>query len=80
MASRSGQSNALETALSKAHAARLSGDANEVSRDGGYTFTLEQQPNRQGLSAVLPLDDGGIVLVGEFGAHRADAFSGTSTP
>lgn len=38
-----------------------------VSRDEGATFTLEAQTDRQGYSSVLPHQDGGIILFGEFG-------------
>ncbi len=41
-----------------------------VSTDGGQSFDLRPQADRQGLSTVLVADDGGLVLVGEFGVHR----------
>jgi photosystem II stability/assembly factor-like uncharacterized protein len=39
-----------------------------LSTDGGQTFTLHQQPDRKGLSAVLPVGVTEIVTVGEAGA------------
>ena len=53
-----------------------------VSTDGGHTFTLRQQADRQGLATVLPTDDGGLVLVGEFGVNRLsrEAFAGEGSP
>jgi len=41
-----------------------------VSGDGGHSFTLQVQSDRLGISAVVPADDGGLVLAGEFGVRR----------
>jgi len=55
-----------------------------VSRDGGRSFTLLQQADRAGLSAVAPAGDERLVVVGEGGARligvtdtRATAGSGS---
>ena len=37
-----------------------------VSSDGGHTFHVEQQPDRKGMSAALPVD-GKLLTVGEGG-------------
>ena len=44
-----------------------------ISRDGGESFELAQQADRQGLSTALPTADGGLVLIGEFGVNRLAA-------
>ena len=52
-----------------------------VSTDGGRSFRLEQQADRQGLTTVLPDGNGQLVLLGEFGATRlpaSDIIGGTS--
>lgn len=41
-----------------------------TSRDGGRTFTLTQQDDRKGLSAVLPSGDGLLIVAGEGGVRR----------
>jgi photosystem II stability/assembly factor-like uncharacterized protein len=41
-----------------------------TSRDGGRTFTLTQQDDRKGLSAVLPSGDGFLIVAGENGVRR----------
>ncbi|MEX2151684.1 MAG: YCF48-related protein [Steroidobacteraceae bacterium] len=41
-----------------------------TSRDGGRTFTLTQQDDRKGLSAVLPSGDGFLIVAGEGGVRR----------
>jgi photosystem II stability/assembly factor-like uncharacterized protein len=41
-----------------------------TSRDGGRTFTLTQQDDRKGLSAVLPSGDGSLIVAGEGGVRR----------
>jgi photosystem II stability/assembly factor-like uncharacterized protein len=40
-----------------------------VSRDGGRSFSLEQQSDRSGLSAALAIGSDAIVVVGEDGAR-----------
>jgi photosystem II stability/assembly factor-like uncharacterized protein len=40
-----------------------------LSKDGGQTFTLHQQPDRKGLSAVLPVGVMELVTVGEAGVR-----------
>ena len=42
-----------------------------TSSDGGRTFTLHQQANRRGISAVVETGDGSLLLVGEFGVKTA---------
>jgi photosystem II stability/assembly factor-like uncharacterized protein len=44
-----------------------------LSRDGGESFEIAQQADRQGLATALPLPDGGLVLIGEFGVNRLPA-------
>jgi photosystem II stability/assembly factor-like uncharacterized protein len=44
-----------------------------ISRDGGESFELAQQPDRQGLATALPTADGDLVLIGEFGVNRLPA-------
>ncbi len=41
-----------------------------VSRDGGRTFTLHQQADRQGLATIVEADDGSLILIGELGVTR----------
>jgi hypothetical protein len=41
-----------------------------VSRDGGRSFTLAQQPARRGIAAVLPARDGALIAAGEGGVRR----------
>ena len=41
-----------------------------VSDDGGRNFTLQPQPDREALATVIQADDGGLILVGEFGVSR----------
>ena len=43
-----------------------------TSDDGGRSVSSRRLPAREGASAALPLADGGVVLVGEFGARRLD--------
>jgi photosystem II stability/assembly factor-like uncharacterized protein len=38
-----------------------------ISHDGGTTFALEQQGDRKGIAAALPIDGGRLVTVGEGG-------------
>jgi photosystem II stability/assembly factor-like uncharacterized protein len=40
-----------------------------VSRDGGETFSLTQQDDRKGLSALLPGPAGSVIVVGEGGVR-----------
>jgi photosystem II stability/assembly factor-like uncharacterized protein len=40
-----------------------------VSRDGGRSFSLEQQSDRSGLSSLLAVGKDAIVVVGEGGAR-----------
>ena len=53
-----------------------------VSRDGGESFELAQQADRQGLATALATADGGLVLIGEFGVNRlpAAALGGGTSP
>ena len=44
-----------------------------VSEDGGESFLLVQQADRQGLATALPTDSGDLVLVGEFGVNLLSA-------
>jgi photosystem II stability/assembly factor-like uncharacterized protein len=37
------------------------------STDGGRTFELHPQANRRGISAIVEIGDGRLLLVGEFG-------------
>lgn len=50
--------------------------------DGGHTVSLEQLPSRQDISTVLPLADGNILLIGEFGTLRlpGDSFAEFQSP
>ena len=41
-----------------------------ISRDGGRSVTSYGLPSREGVSAALPLPDGGVLLIGEFGVRR----------
>ena len=41
-----------------------------TSRDGGRSVSTARLPLREGISAALPLRDGGVLLVGEFGVRR----------
>ena len=41
-----------------------------ISDDGGRSVTVRRLPSRQGISASLPLADGGVLLIGEFGVRR----------
>ena len=45
-----------------------------TSRDRGESFTLTQFTDRMGISRVMPLVDGGVVLLGEFGVRRLEKF------
>ena len=40
------------------------------SRDGGRSVSFTRLPSRQGISTALPLADGGVLLIGEFGVRR----------
>ncbi len=40
------------------------------SRDGGRSVSLQRLPDRAGVSGALPLSDGGLLLIGEFGVRR----------
>jgi photosystem II stability/assembly factor-like uncharacterized protein len=42
-----------------------------TSEDDGRTFTLHQQANRRGISAVIETADGSLLMVGEFGVRIA---------
>ena len=44
-----------------------------VSEDGGMSFNLVPQADRQGLATALATDDGGLILIGEFGVNRLAA-------
>jgi photosystem II stability/assembly factor-like uncharacterized protein len=44
-----------------------------VSDDEGRSFTLRPQPDREAEATVIEADDGGLILVGEFGVSRMDA-------
>ena len=41
-----------------------------TSEDGGRSVSGRRLPSRQGISAALPLADGGVLLIGEFGVRR----------
>ena len=41
-----------------------------ATRDGGRSVSSRGLPSREGLSAALPLADGGVLLIGEFGVRR----------
>lgn len=41
-----------------------------TSRDEGRSVSTARLPLREGISAVLPLADGGVLLIGEFGIRR----------
>lgn len=43
------------------------------SRDGGRSVSLRRLPDRAGVSGALPLSDGGLLLIGEFGVRRLPA-------
>lgn len=43
------------------------------SRDGGRSASLRRLPDRAGVSGALPLADGGLLLIGEFGVRRLPA-------
>ena len=43
-----------------------------LSRDRGRSVTARRLPSREGISAALPLADGGVLLIGEFGVRRLD--------
>ena len=43
------------------------------SRDGGRSVSLQRLPDRSGVSGALPLSDGGLLLIGEFGVRRLPA-------
>lgn len=43
------------------------------SRDGGESFSIDEQRERLGVSALACLSDGSAVLVGELGAQRVSA-------
>ena len=43
------------------------------SRDGGRSVSLQSLPDRAGVSGALPLSDGGLLLIGEFGVRRLPA-------
>ncbi len=43
------------------------------SRDGGRSASLQRLPDRAGVSGALPLSDGGLLLIGEFGVRRLPA-------
>jgi hypothetical protein len=47
-----------------------------ISSDGGEHFTLAQQADRKGLSAVLPAGATELVTVGEGGVKRIAAKAG----
>ena len=41
-----------------------------TSEDGGRSVSARRLPSREGISAALPLADGGVLLIGEFGVRR----------
>ena len=41
-----------------------------ISEDAGRSVSSRRLPSRQGISAALPLSDGGVLLIGEFGVRR----------
>ena len=41
-----------------------------TSDDGGRSVAGSRLASRAGISAALPLSDGGVLLVGEFGVQR----------
>ena len=41
-----------------------------TSRDEGRSVTYDRLPGREGISAALPLAEGGVLLIGEFGVRR----------
>ena len=41
-----------------------------TSRDEGHSVSTARLPLREGISAALPLADGGVLLIGEFGVRR----------
>ncbi len=43
------------------------------SHDGGRSVSLQRLPDRSGVSGALPLSDGGLLLIGEFGVRRLPA-------
>ena len=43
------------------------------SHDGGRSVSLQRLPDRAGVSGALPLSDGGLLLIGEFGVRRLPA-------
>ncbi|HKZ74949.1 MAG TPA: YCF48-related protein [Steroidobacteraceae bacterium] len=50
-----------------------------VSRDGGRTFTLMQQDDRKGLSAVVGDSSEGVIVTGEGGVKRISLASGSAS-
>ena len=42
-----------------------------TSGDGGRNVSARRLPSRQGISAALPLSDGDVLLIGEFGVRRS---------
>ncbi len=43
------------------------------SRDGGRSVSLRRMPDRAGISAALPLANGQLLLIGDFGVRRVPA-------
>jgi photosystem II stability/assembly factor-like uncharacterized protein len=48
-----------------------------VSGDGGRSFTLLEQRDRMGISAVIPAPDGDLVTTGEFGVRKLPVAAAT---
>ena len=40
-----------------------------VSSDDGFSFRLHQQENRRGISSIADVQDGSLLMVGEFGVR-----------
>jgi photosystem II stability/assembly factor-like uncharacterized protein len=49
-----------------------------VSDAAGASWSLQQQEDRKGLSALLPLDGSRIVVVGEVGPRVVDTGGGSA--
>ena len=42
-----------------------------TSEDDGHSVSARRLPSREGISAALPLDNEGVLLIGEFGVRRS---------